>query len=192
MLRNLRKSIFFRITIVYLIGSHLLQIFMPASAFALTTGPTQPEVHNFQPAGASDLVNLSTGKFSYNIPVMDVGGYPLNLSYAGGIGMDEEAGMVGLGWNLGVGALTRNLYATPDDFMGDEITKTMNMRPNRTMSLKPKPVLELFGLKIKALGKLAKLSPKKIYWNNYKGFGFEVGTGFSPPFLSNLTIGLDF
>ena len=33
--------------------------------------PDQPETSSFTPLGSSDLVNLSTGDFTYNIPLME-------------------------------------------------------------------------------------------------------------------------
>src|ERR1700694_5536613 len=82
-------------------SAHLL---LPAVANALTSGPVQPEMQKFTPAGASDLVDLFSGDLKYNIPVMDVGGYPLNLSYNSGAGMDDEASWVGTGWTLNPGS----------------------------------------------------------------------------------------
>src|SRR5690242_1903346 len=76
-------------------------------ALALTSGPSQPEAQNVQPAGASDMVDLFTGDFSYNIPLFELpgpnGGYPFNLAYQSGITMDQEASWVGLGWTLNPG-----------------------------------------------------------------------------------------
>ena len=37
------------------------------------------------------MVNLFSGNFSYNIPLLDVGGYPVNLYYNGEIGVEQEA-----------------------------------------------------------------------------------------------------
>ena len=66
------------------------------------------------------MVDLSSGDMSYNIPLMDVGGYPLNLAYTAGVGMDQEASWVGLGWNLSVGQINRNVRGLPDDFNGTD------------------------------------------------------------------------
>src|SRR5688572_28830175 len=93
----------------------------PTASYALTTGPSQPEVQSFQPVSASDMVDLFTGDFSYNIPLLDVEGYPINLFYQGGPSMDQEASWVGLGRNLNPGAVNRNLRGLPDDFAGDQI-----------------------------------------------------------------------
>src|SRR5688500_1113298 len=48
-------------------------------------GPSQPEMSSFTSVNASNMVDLFSGDFSYNIPLMDVGGYPVNLAYRGGI-----------------------------------------------------------------------------------------------------------
>src|SRR5690348_18478036 len=72
---------------------------VPMRAWALTSGPDAPESKGFQPAGINDMVDLFSGDFHYNLPLLDVGGYPLNLAYNSGQGMDEEASWVGFGWS---------------------------------------------------------------------------------------------
>jgi hypothetical protein len=76
----------------------------PTVSYALTSGPTVPEATSFEPVDTTDMVNLQTGDFTYNIPLMEVpgpeGGYPLSLSYHAGIQTNEEASWVGLGWTL--------------------------------------------------------------------------------------------
>jgi hypothetical protein len=59
---------------VFLLLVFLFNNFFPPVAMALTGGPSQPEVQSFEPAGTSEMVDLSTGSFTYNIPLMDVGG----------------------------------------------------------------------------------------------------------------------
>ena len=100
---------------------------------ALTSGPSAPEVQSFTPIGTTDMVDLFSGDMNYNIPLLDVGGYPINLSYNAGISPDQEASWVGLGWNLNPGAINRNMRSLPDDFKGDKVTNKMNLRPNRTV-----------------------------------------------------------
>lgn len=162
------------------IGAALLALlmlgdtFLPTMAYALSSGPSQPEVQGFKPAGADDLVNLFTGDFSYNIPLLDVDGYPVNLSYTAGVGMDQEASWVGLGWNLNPGVVQRNLRGLPDDFDGDPITRTMSLRPNRTFGLSMGVGLQLYGANI--IGLNAGVSPS---FNNYYGPEFEANIGAS-------------
>ena len=66
---------------------------VPVNSFALTGGPASPETQGFQQVGSSDMVDLFTGDFSYNIPLMDIGGYPINLSYSSRVtsGVDFRA-----------------------------------------------------------------------------------------------------
>lgn len=52
------------------------------------SGPITPESASFKSIGSDNLVNLFTGDFSYSIPLMDVGGYPINLFYNSGITME--------------------------------------------------------------------------------------------------------
>ena len=33
------------------------------------------------------MVDLFSGDFSYNVPLLDVGGYPVNIAYHSGVGM---------------------------------------------------------------------------------------------------------
>ncbi|NQX85550.1 MAG: hypothetical protein HRT67_06550 [Flavobacteriaceae bacterium] len=83
-------------------------------------GPNAPEAASFEPVDATDMVNLSTGDFTYVLPILNVpspeGGYPLALAYHSGIAMDQEASWTGLGWNLNPGAINRSINGYPDDY----------------------------------------------------------------------------
>jgi hypothetical protein len=150
----------------------LVQIINPVELYALTSGPSQPEVESFQPISVSDMVDPLTGDFSYNIPLIDVEGYPINLSYSSGIGSDQEASWVGLGWNINPGAITRNMRGIPDEFNGDIIETEYNLKPNRTVGGSVGGTIdELFGAK---LGGLVSLNYSVgINYNNYNGYGIE-------------------
>lgn len=126
MLFNSKKRKLIACALLTLFGCELLT---PTAAYALTSGPSQPEMQGFVPAGASEMVNLFTGDFTYNIPLMDVGGYPINLAYTGNSGMETEASWVGLGWSLNPGAMNRSVRGLPDDFDGDQVIQTMSTRP---------------------------------------------------------------
>jgi len=121
MIHTIRTSKVSKVIACYLAIQMIVTIVQPSNIYALTSGPSQPEFNSFTPIGTSDMVNLSTGDFNYNIPIMDVGGYPLNLSYDSGVTMDQEASWVGLGWNLNVGQINRQVRGIPDDFKGDII-----------------------------------------------------------------------
>ncbi|WP_373518417.1 hypothetical protein [Pricia sp.] len=88
--------------------------------YASNNGPNSPEAAGFEPVDATDMVNLFTGDMSYVLPLLNVpspeGGYPLALSYHAGIGFDQEASWVGLGWSLNPGAINRNVSGVPDDW----------------------------------------------------------------------------
>jgi len=133
-------------------------------------GPGQPEMSSFQSVNSSDMVDKFTGDFSYNIPLMDVGGYPINIAYRSGISMDQEASWVGLGWNINPGTITRNMRGVPDDFDGqDTITKTQSIRRNQTIGGTYSQDDELLGIN---LGKLKLTLGKSIgfFHNTYKGW----------------------
>ena len=93
---------------------------------AQTSGPTAPEYTSFEPVDVTDMVNLSTGDFTYTIPLIEVpgpeGGYPLALSYHAGIKPLEDASWVGLGWSLNPGAINRIVNGYADDWKNAENT----------------------------------------------------------------------
>jgi YD repeat-containing protein len=120
-----RYSILIRIVSSFLTIVFLLQM-AAESVYALGEGPSQPEAAQFEPVDTTDLVNLATGDFTYTLPVLEVpgpeGGYPLALSYHAGIGTNQEATWVGLGWSLNPGAINRLVSGYPDDYRGDLVT----------------------------------------------------------------------
>lgn len=137
----------------------------------LPGGPDQPEVQSFSPIGSDNLVDPFTGDFSYNIPLMDVDGYPINISYSAGATMDQEATWVGLGWNLNPGVINRHLRGLPDDFSGDVVTKEFNMRRNWTAGVSVGASLETFAFDALGTSISASLG---VNYNNYNGFGAEL------------------
>lgn len=115
-----KKPLSHRILAIFLLLNFLPGIFPLNYLWASNNGPTAPEATSFEPVDATDMVNLVTGDFSYVLPLLNVpspeGGYPLALSYHGGIAMEQEASWVGLGWNLNPGAVNRNVNGYPDDW----------------------------------------------------------------------------
>lgn len=162
---------------VFLAINLLTQIGFPTAAWALTGGPSQPEVESFEPIGTTEMVDLFSGDFNYNIPLMTVpgpnGGYPINLAYHAGIGMEQEASWVGLGWNINPGVINRMMRGLPDDFQGDKVTTTTRMKPNNTFAVNfTKRKNEIAGFKLKG-------GMYQLYYNNYKGVGHEISLSFS-------------
>jgi len=130
-------------------------------------GPSQPEMGRFKSVGSDNMVTPFTGDFSYNIPLLDVGGYPINMFYNSGITMDQDASWVGLGWNINPGTITRNMRGIPDDFDGtDVITKTQSVRTDKT-----------WGVSVGGGVKLA-------------GYPFSVGVDVSTGLSMNNKLGL--
>lgn len=154
----------------------LMQVFYPVTTFALTGGPSQAEYESFEPAGATEMVNLATGDFVYNIPLMDVDGYPLNISYHAGVTMEQEASWVGLGWSLNAGAINRGVRGIPDDFNGgtDGISDEINVKDNSTWGLNVGGGAEFVGFDFLSLGASTGFG---ITYNNYKGLGLDIEVG---------------
>lgn len=79
-------------------------------------GPNSPEASGFEPVDATDMVNLTNGNLSYVLPLLEVDGFPVTLSYHAGMTMDMDASWTGLGWYLNPGAINRSVTNTPDDW----------------------------------------------------------------------------
>ncbi|MBO9566686.1 MAG: hypothetical protein J7621_28190 [Niastella sp.] len=166
----------------------------PAASYApFTTGPGQPEMSAFTSVGSGNMVDLFTGDFSYNIPLLDVGGYPVNLAYRAGVGMDDDASWVGLGWNVNPGTVTRNMRGLPDDFNGmyDSVRKVQHIKENKTVGVTGGADLEIVGFPTKTEKNGEKVETKAdtsqplvskgisigaslgVVHNNYRGWGLE-------------------
>jgi hypothetical protein len=144
-------------------------------------GPAQPESSGFKPIGVSENVNHFTGDFSYSIPLLDLEGFPINLNYLGTVSNTEDASWVGLGWNINVGSVNRQMRGVPDEFNGtDLITKHFSIKSNITA-----------GVNLGANFQLINFQPNKrkiklglsigLFYNNYNGWGneFSISPSFS-------------
>jgi len=148
-----------------------VQVVCPPVVQALTSGPVQPEVQGFSPAGVSDMVDLKTGDMKYNIPLLDIDGYPINLNYQSGMGMEDEASWVGFGWNLNLGSINRQVRGLPDDMKGDPIITEHHTKPKVTVSAKGRIKGEIGGSYIGLDGTLS----VGLFSDNYTGIGAELG-----------------
>src|SRR6201992_1690476 len=174
------------ISLLLLLGVNTL---LPLSSYALTSGPAQPEAKGFQVATVSDMVDLASGGMKYNIPLMDIDGYPINLSYQSGSGIDDEASWVGLGWSLNPGAINRGLRGLPDDFSGDDVETDHYVKPKVTVGGRMTAKSEFFGIS----GVNGSFS-FGIFNDNYTGIGAELsvnaGISLSTPNDGLMTAGL--
>lgn len=191
-MKQIRTSKFSKILAYYLVIMMLLQVTQPIHLYALTEGPSQPEFNSFTPISTSDMVDLGSGDLNYNIPIMDVGGYPINLAYNSGVTMDQEASWVGLGWNLNVGQINRQMRGLPDDFNGDPMVYENNMKDNVTVGAN-------FGVHVSAFGLMEGTEKNSrggvsvglgIKHNNYDGIGFSLTGGLSYQIDENVAVGM--
>lgn len=197
MIQRIRTSRTFKGLCLFMAMNILAQIISPVQALALSGGAAQPEFGGFTAIGTSDMVNLSTGDATYNIPLMDVGGYPLNIAYSSGVGMDDEAPMVGLGWNLSVGQINHNVRGLPDDFDGDAMQYENHLKPNITVGGSFKFTPNVFGATIPtsvgaqndAAGGFS--VGVDVSYNNYNGFEMKPSVGLSAKIGNNVSVGFN-
>ena len=107
--------------------SKLLKCFIASFLFGMFSIPLQSQ----NSPVALDLqrhVDLFTGDFNYNIPLLTVTGpngesFPISMNYRSGIKVDQEASWVGLGWSLNLGEINRQTNGLPDDWKNGVYTK---------------------------------------------------------------------
>lgn len=190
---RMRESLAFRGLSVMVMLSLFFELVQPTAALALTEGPSQPEVQSFEPIGTTQMVDLFSGDFNYNIPLFNLpgpnGGYPVNLAYHAGPTMDDEASWVGLGWNLNVGSLVRQLRGLPDEFKSvltvddDEVANggydylevKSDMRENWTLGASIAGSFKIAGGDLGA----AINTSMSVYYNSFTGIGTSIGVGFA-------------
>ncbi len=129
--RNRRLA---RVTACLLLVETLFNLALPTVSYAVM-GPNQPEFTSYDSPGATDMVNLATGDFTYQLPVLEVpgpeGSVSMPLTYRAGIRLEQEATWVGLGWSMNAGAISRNVSGYPDDAAGEFNTSTFQQTLNR-------------------------------------------------------------
>ena len=189
-LSEIRKSKWTKV-ISSLVALGIVQsIVAPTAALALTSGPAQPEFTSFEPVESSNMVDLFSGDFTYNIPLFELpgpnGGYPFNIAYQSGISMEQEASWVGLGWNINPGVINRNVSGIPDDFDADleesdpsrrdYIQVKKRMLTNHTIGIGADMTVELIGADASKGWPLKHGVGLGVYYNNYRGMGYSYGT----------------
>jgi hypothetical protein len=123
----IRNRVLLKGIATFFILETIVSTIAPTISWALTSGPTAPEATSFEPVDTTDVVNLVTGDFVYSVPLLQVpgpsGGYPVSLSYHGGISPDDEASWAGLGWNINMGSINRTVNGYADDQIGAQMTR---------------------------------------------------------------------
>ena len=175
---QIRTSFVFKIISIYLAMMLIVPQSVIYTTYALTSGPSQPEFSSFTPIGTSDMVSLTSGDFTYNIPLMDIGGYPINIAYNSGVTTDQEASWVGLGWNLSTGQINRSVRGLPDDFDGDIMTYENSMKNNWTVGTNVNVRPSIFGFNEKDNKRGLNLG-LSIQYNNYSGISMHPSMGMS-------------
>lgn len=124
----------------------LTSLLAPSVSLAVT-GPSQPEFTSYEASASPDLVNLTSGDFTYNVPVLEVPGpersFSLPLTYRAGIKLEQDASWVGLGWSLNAGAIARSLNGYPDDANGEIMKSTYTQKITRGWTGGVPGILEL-------------------------------------------------
>lgn len=183
------KKAILRFTAQVLLLTMTCQLVQPTAAYALTTGPSQPEVQSFEPVGTTEMVNTFTGDFVYNIPLLDVEGYPVNISYHSGVSVEQEASWCGLGWNINPGEINHIVRGLPDDFKGEQIEKELHIKSekNYRVGVGGGIGFELGGWDGASIGLSMGLYGN---YNNYNGLsvGMNTGASLNIPYVS---VGID-
>ncbi len=179
-----------KLTAVVLLLAFSLQLIIPNRALALTTGPSQPEVQSFEPVGTTDMVDMFSGSFVYNIPLLDVEGYPVNISYHGGATMEQEASWVGLGWNINPGVINRTVRGLPDDFNGNTITKELHIKDEKTLRVGLGAGLEASGWGDPYPGLSANVGAN-LNISNYRGVSCDFSFGAGVSLLHTASLGVN-
>ncbi len=206
---KLQRSRTFKGFSVFLALNIFFQIVQPTAALALTEGPSQPEVQSFEPIGTTQMVDMFTGDFNYNIPLFNLpgpnGGYPVNLAYHAGNTVDDEASTTGYGWNINVGSLVRSVRGLPDEFKSldddedgnsenidhdgiasagrDYLEVQSDMKQSWTLGLHASFSPELFGAELAVAQENTEVGNfnigASIYYNNYNGVGMSIEPSWS-------------
>lgn len=80
----------------------------------------------------SQSVNEFTGGFSYSVPLLTVPspygpGVSIGAGYSAGIGVNQSASEIGLGWGINLGGvISRNVSGIPDDWNGAVVADPQN------------------------------------------------------------------
>jgi len=172
----MKKLTFRKIVAIDLIIILLYSVVMPGRIYA--ENPPSPDFSGFESSSTRDMVSEFTGDFTYNLPVIEIpgpdgSGYALSLSYHSGTSPDEDASWVGYGFTLNAGAINRSVRGLPDDYKNELVTIYNKTPMNWTATANVSVGVEVFSLDLGFTGSLG------VRYNNYNGFGYNVGAGIS-------------
>lgn len=171
---------------IFTVLTLLNEIAFPTVALALTDGPRSPDFSSFTPVATTNMVDLTTGDFNYNLPVLEIpgtegGGYALSLSYNSGVNSEQEASWVGFGWSLNPGAINRSLRGFPDDYNGEKVKLYNKARPNWSITTGKNLGVEAFTIEVAV--------DKSLRFNNHYGYFSSTGLSFG---ICGVGLGLNF
>ncbi len=174
MVKLIRRSKITRYIVSFLLLTFTSELLLPLKSFALTSGPNSPEFSSFTPVSTTNMVDMFSGDFSYNLPVINIpgthgGGYALSLAYKAGSTVEDEASWVGYGWSLNPGSIKRNMRGFPDDIKGKEIDVYNKTPVNWTLSTGSNATVEFYSSDI-GLG-----INSSTRYNNYTGLMRMIG-----------------
>lgn len=158
--------------------------FLVCNCSVFGQGPHAPEAGGFEPVDVPDMVNLFTGDLTYTLPLLKVpspeGGYPVSLAYHAGVGIDQEASWVGLGWNINPGSIMRGVNGFPDDWASTKIiNRFYDAGGSETETTISTGWTSPTGLSI----------ARSISYNSNKGWGGSVSLGYGLQLSGGGTLG---
>lgn len=159
-----------RFIAAFLMLSIINQVIFPSVAMALTGGPSAVDFAGFSSVENTGLINESSGHFNYSIPILEIDGYSMALSYNSHKTVETESSWVG-DWSLSPGQLSRNKVGYADDFNNVVVEKYNKARANHTVGLMYSKGLEFFSTELTNNAALN----VGVRYNNYKGFSFVKG-----------------
>ena len=189
-----RRSRILRVFCIFTALNILFTIVWPTVTYALTAGPNSPEFSTFTPVATTDMVNVFSGDFNYNLPVIEIpgsdgGGYALSLSYNSGVSSEQEASWVGFGWTLNPGSINRTVRGFPDDYNGLETHFYNKTRPNWTSTVGLKTGIEILGQQNAPNVGLS--ASNALRFNNYTGYFLSNNFGIDIKGYGGLTVNQD-
>lgn len=112
---------FSRIISSALLFNFVTELCLPLTAYGITNSTSSQGAP--VSSSLSSMVDGYTGDFNYSVPLINVPGpngenVPVSASYHAGIGVNQGASWIGLGWDYNPGEISRQVVDAPDDYNG--------------------------------------------------------------------------